>query len=79
MKNRGDLMRKDKKRKRSLQEHVNIFHDQGLFDLSSKEGLMFTHISGRDEVLVIDCVSEDFDQSIAQSPNVHVRYTNFTI
>jgi hypothetical protein len=31
---------------------------------------MFTHISGRDEVLVIDCVSEDFDQPIAQSSNV---------
>jgi len=57
-------------KKKQSKEHVNTVHDQGLFDFSSKEGLMFTHISGRDEVLVIDCVSEDFDQPIAQSPNV---------
>ncbi len=56
-------------KKKQSKEHVNIFHDQGLFDFSSKEGLMFTHISGRDEVWVIDCVSEDFHQPMAQSPN----------
>jgi hypothetical protein len=47
---------------------------QGLFDFSLKEvlheGLMFTHITGMNEVLIIDCVSEDFDQPISQPPNV---------
>jgi hypothetical protein len=38
--------------------------------ISSKEGLMFTHIWGRDKVMVIDCVSRDCDQPIAQSPNI---------
>jgi len=31
--------------------------------------VMFTHITGMDEILVIDCVSEDFDQPIFQPPN----------
>ena len=44
--------------------------DKDLFNFSSKEGLMFTHISGRNETLVIDCVSDDFDPSITQSPSV---------
>jgi hypothetical protein len=57
-------------KKRQSKEHVNMLDGQGLFDFSSKEGLMFTHITGRNEVLVIDCVLEDFDQPISQSPNV---------
>jgi hypothetical protein len=50
---------KRSEKKKQSKEHVNIFHDKGLFGFSSKEGLMFTHISGRDEVLVIqliDCI-----------------------
>ena len=31
---------------------------------------MFTHITGMNEVLIMDCVSEDFDQPISQPPNV---------
>jgi hypothetical protein len=57
-------------RKKQSKEHVNILDGQGLFDFSSKGGLMFTHITGSDEALVIDCVSGDFDQPIAQSPNI---------
>jgi hypothetical protein len=56
-------------KKKQSKEHVNMLDGQGLFPFSSKEGLMFTHITGRDEALVIDCVSQDFDQPIAQSPN----------
>jgi hypothetical protein len=62
-------MRKGKKKKSQSKEHVNMLDSQRLFDFSSKNGLMFTHITGMDEVLVIDCVSGDFDQPIAQSPN----------
>jgi hypothetical protein len=57
-------------KKNQSKEHVNILDGQGLFDFSSKGGLMFTHITGSDEALVIDCVSGHFDQPIAQSPNI---------
>jgi hypothetical protein len=57
-------------KKKQSKDHVMMLDDQGLFPFSSKEGLMFTHITGRDEALVIDCVSQDFDQPIAQSPNI---------
>ena len=50
-------------------EHVNLFDDQGHFNFSSKEKVMLTHITGRDEVMVIDCVSEDFDQPTFQPSN----------
>ena len=50
-------------------EHVNLFDDQGHFNFSSKEKVMFTHITGRDKVMVIDCVSEDFDQPTFQPSN----------
>jgi hypothetical protein len=57
-------------KKKQSKDHVNMLDVQGLFDFSSKEGLMFTHITGRDEALVIDCVSDDFDQPITQCPSV---------
>jgi hypothetical protein len=40
----------------------------------SKEKVMFTHITGRDEVMVIDCVSDDFDQTTCQPSNNNVRW-----
>jgi hypothetical protein len=57
--------KRPEKIKRS-KEHVNLFDDQGTFNFSSKEKVMFTHITGRDEVMVIDCVSHDFDQTTFQ-------------
>jgi hypothetical protein len=54
-------------------EHVNLFDDQGNFNFSSKEKVMFTHITGRDEVMVIDCVSDDFDQTTCQPSNNNAR------
>ena len=67
-----EMMKKSK-------EHVNMVDDKDLCIFSSKEGLIFTHISWRDETLVIDCASDDFDQSISQSPSVlHTRWHGIT-
>ncbi len=65
--------KRPEKIKRS-KEHVNLFDDQGTFNFSSKEKVMFAHITGRDEVMVIDCVSHDFDQTTFQPSINNARW-----
>jgi hypothetical protein len=50
-------------------ENVNMIDVNRHFDYSSREGLMFTQITGGSEIYLVDVSSDDFDQSVSQSPS----------